>query len=183
MPTRRPGTSPSAAAASIRYSKPFLRTRRPAVKMNGASPMPSSRRTAARTSALGAKRSRVDAVGHGLDALSRRAPSSNGSLAKVVAAGRDPAGAVERVFRAAPGDGAPFGDEHVGSVETHDERQAAGRGGRDDAVRNDPVCVKNRRVGTSPRPAAPSDSPTRTRSAPSPTPRRRSAVSALSPLA
>ena len=130
----------------MRYSKPFLRTSRPAANSSGTrSPTESSRRRSARDAAFGRKRSTSTPYGT-VSSRERSAPramarSARSSLHAVTNPAR------RNARRAAKRAGASrLGDVDVGAVEADDERKRRRRGGRRHAAGDDPVAVHDRRA-------------------------------------
>ena len=125
-PARRAARRP---AASIRYSKPFLRTSRPAVKTRGASPSPSGAARRPRARRMWARSARCPRRTARSRCASASRAEGDRARAQIVAAGGDPAARAEHATGRAPRRCAsPLGDEDVRSVQADDERQpAAGR--------------------------------------------------------
>ena len=82
--------APERPAASIRYSKPFLRTRRPAVKTTGASPRPRARRVGRARRRMTARTARVSTPYGTVSVRAASRAERDRARAQIVAAGRDP---------------------------------------------------------------------------------------------
>ena len=130
----------------MRYSKPFLRTSRPAANeqrdaiADGELTAPRGTGRGVRTEAVD-----VDAVRHGLEPRAVGA-KGDGAVREIVAARRHEPGAPERPPRGEARRSEPLGEIDVGAVEADDERKRRRRGGGRHAAGDDPVAVHDRRA-------------------------------------
>ena len=126
-------------AASIKYSKPFLRTRRPAENRHwGIGVQSECSPHVCPCLDVGREALDVDAVGDDIDSIGR-GTQRHGSPGEVMAAGGDPPSTPKRRFGHPADHAVAFGDVRVRAMKADHQRQRGGRGCRDDTARYDPV--------------------------------------------